>query len=213
MKLTLHNVTVDKIEVSNSKKNAGGSFAKMKLSGTMTEGVREALGIGDVDAEWPPSGESAGKLVGSFNSTSVLLTMDQRDLLVQMSEADIPISLADSFKWKLEDPDDETNRTVVYSFWARSADLASVQLMVAYKFAVLGGSSTAVLNYNPPNDGTPVNLTVDPNQLTLADQAREAVRDMPEGEGSRPTHAEKVRERKAESERKAAARKGPTVVN
>ena len=212
MKLNMSSVTVDKIEVSSSKKNTGGAFAKMKLTGIMTTTVREALGVGNGQEQWPPEGETAGKLKGSFATTNIILTADQGDLLASMNEVNVPITLADSFKWKLEDPADETNRTVLYTFWARSADLAAAQLMTAYKFSVQANTSEAVMSYNTPNDGTRVDM--DPRQLHIvSDEQRAAVASMPEDEGGKaPTHAEKVAERKAEAKKKEALRKSTTQV-
>lgn len=213
LKLNLSSVTVDKIEVSSSKKNTGGAFAKMKLTGIMTDDVRTALGIGNDRESWPPEGETAGKLKGSFATTTIILTADQGDMLAEMNEANIPISLADSFKWKLEDPADETNRTVLYTFWARSADLAAAQLITGYKFSVQANTSEAVISYNTPNDGSKVDMSPDRAQMHLVTQEqREAVAEIPDGEGKAPTHAEKVKQRKAETERKSALRKATETV-
>jgi hypothetical protein len=184
MKMQLSNVSVEKVEVVNSKKNTGGAFAKIKLCATMTKDVRRRMGIGTTDQDWPSEGESAGKLTATFEATRIVLTAKQGNTLGDIEEADIAISLANGFTWSLEDPKDEANKTVLYTFWARSSDLDAAQLMVAYKFSVSSGSSTGTLVYNKLGDGTAVDMSGDaddavtddgeePAQGTLA-SAREA---------------------------------------
>lgn len=219
MKLTFNSVRVDDVRQRNGKKNTGGCYSVMKLTCMMTKSVRNALGIGDLE-QWPPDHiQKSGKLKGSFDTVNLILTAEQEQLsldVAKLNEADIQVSLVDSFRWAMEDPDDEENRTVLLTFSARTADVTAAQLMVAYKFSVSAGNSKVVMNYNKPGDGQAVNMIpTDPNQLHIVtEEQRATVEEIPEGEGGKaPTHADKVRERKAESERKAAARKGTTVVN
>lgn len=217
--LTFNSVRVDDVRARNGKKNTGGSYAVMKLTCNMTKGVRDALGIGDLE-QWPPDHiQKSGKLKGSFDCTNIILTAEQEQLsldVAKMNEADINVSLVDSFRWAMEDPDDEENRTVLLTFSARTADVAAAQMMVAYKFSVSAGNSKVMMNYNTPGDGSKVDMdTTDPNQMHLvSDEQRSAVREMPDGEGGKtPTHAEKKRARDEESAKKQALRKGTTVVN
>lgn len=217
-KLTFNNVRVDDVRARNGKKNTGGSYAVMKLTCNMTKSVRNALGIGDLE-QWPPDHiQKSGKLKGSFDTVNIILTAEQEQLSLDASkinEADINVSLVDSFRWAMEDPDDEDNRTVLLKFSARTGDVISAQLMVNYKFSVSAGNSQVVMNYNTPGEGTKADMsTTDPAQMHLVTQEqREAVAEMPDGEGKAPTHAEKVKQRKEEQRKKEALRNGTTVVN
>ena len=203
MKLKFTSVTVEEVKTSQSKKNTGGAYSKMKITATLTAAVRKAMGIGGDVEQWPPDGEKSGKLKGTFDTSNIILTRKQGSLVETLGEADIAVSLADSFSWKFRDPKSDTDTTTLITFWVRTDDLTAAQLMNEYFYSIQGGESTGMLNYNK-GDGSRVDMTADPNQLTMGDDARKSVEEMPEGEGKAPTHAEKIKERKQESAKKAA---------
>ena len=166
MKMNLSNVSIDSVAITNSKKNSGGAVCRIQLTASMTKAARKAMKIGVVDEEaslnevvWPPAGEKSGKLTATFDATSLILTANQGNTLGEPEEVNCAVSLADSFTWKFEDPKDESNTNIIYSFSARTADLEAVQLIVAYKFSASSADSKGVLHYNKPGTGTPVNMS------------------------------------------------------
>jgi hypothetical protein len=158
MKMKLSNVSITGIAVVNSKKNSGGAVCRIQMSVNLTKSARKALGIGD-EQEWPPSPESAGKIRASFDATRLVLKAKQGNTLGEPEELDIAITLADGWRWKMEDPKDETNTTVEYTFSARTADEAAALLAVGYKFSASSADSTGELFYNKPGDGTQVDMS------------------------------------------------------
>jgi hypothetical protein len=182
MKMNLSNVSIDGISITNSKKNSGGAVCRIQLTATMTKGARKALGFSVTDDEWPPTPEKAGKLGVSFDVTSLILKAKQGNTLDEPDEVNCKISLADSFTWKFEDPKDESNTTVIYSFSARTADLEAAQLMVAYKFSASSGSSSGTLSYNKPGEGTAVDMSPEDTteQLPFEGAEEEAAAGEPE---------------------------------
>jgi len=170
MKMNLSNVVIDDIKIVNSKKNSGGRVCQIKLTATMTKHARQRMKIDSVPdvakqrhvkpntgtpveapppepETWPPSGEKSGKLKAAFTATELKLTAKQGNTLGEPEEVTVKVSLADGFSWKLADPKDETNRTVRYSFTARSTDLTTILLVVGYSFSSSSADNTGSLTY------------------------------------------------------------------
>lgn len=180
MKLKLANVSVGKVEAQGSKANTGGAFAKMHITVSANKTIRRALGIGDAEADesWPPNGEKSGKLRGTLDATTLIITAKQGNLVQKLDEVDLNISLVNDFSWQLEDPKDEESKNALISFWARTSDLESAMKMVEYKFSIGSGSSTGSLTYNKPGTGTPVDMST-----VEGDDAQGTLGEGEEGEG------------------------------
>ena len=190
MKLDLSNVSIDAVRVTSSKKNSGGAVCKIDLTATMAKKARTALGFATTDEsgnerEWPPAPEKAGKLAVSFDATMLNLKAKQGNTLGEPEELECKVSLADGFSWKFEDPKEETNTTVLFSFSARTADLDSALLAVGYKFSSSSGDNTGTLTYNKPGRGTKVDMSGDDdNQEVLPlDSETEESEDAPRRRG------------------------------
>lgn len=166
MKMSLSSVSIDGISITNSKKNSGGAVCRIQLTATMTKASRKALGFTE-EAEWPPAPERSGKLSAKFDATILSLEAKQGNTLGEPTEVECKISLADGFTWRYEDPKDESNTTILYSFSARTTDLESVSLITAYKFSSSSADSKGTLSYNKPGEGTAVDMSPDENQMPL----------------------------------------------
>ncbi len=149
MTLSLAEAVVGKIEISGSKKGGGGVFAKVRLTCKMTKTVRRAMSWGDMDERgkpldnWPPPGETQGKLTGSLAATSLLLSAKQTTVDGN-DEVNASLALANDFTWFIEDDTDQS----YFRFWARTADLESALKLISYKFAVGSGVATGKLSYD-----------------------------------------------------------------
>ena len=189
MKMKLSNVSITGIAVVNSKKNSGGAVCRIQMSVNLTKAARKALDIGLNDEEvWPPPAESAGKIRAIFDATRLVLKAKQGNTLNEPDELDIKITLADGWRWKMEDPKDEANTTVEYAFSARTADLEAAQLAVAYKFSASSANSTGELIYNKPGEGTQVDMSDEDAAPLLAgaEAAEEETEEAPKRGRGRP---------------------------
>lgn len=195
MNLKLSDCYLGPVSILASKKNTGGTIVKATLNARMTKAVRRAMrwatdATGELVEEWPPHGVPSGKLIGNLDCTTLILTPDQPALegTGGVEEVQVKVSLANDFNWKLEDSDDETNKTVLFSCSVRSSDVEAAERLVQYKFSIKSGSATGSLTYNKPGDGTPV--TMGPNG---DDEAQEEL-DLPDDVGMSDEALEDVEE-------------------
>ena len=212
MKMSLNSVSINKIVSQNAKKNTGGAVCKIILTAAMTRATRKALGIGTDggDDSWPPAGEKSGKLAAKFDATLLSLKVDSKQQSLPGTESpegvDINVSLVDGFSWCFEDPRDEDNVNVVFSFAARTTIVDSVIAITNFFYSKSGREALkGHLSYNKPGEGTAVDMTPeDPRQRKIGedDEAGE-----PEGIGLAPTAAERKAARKTEEAKKADLRK------
>ena len=177
MKMSLSEVCIESMKLVDSKKNSGGPVCQIHLTATMTKRTRRHMNIDVLPAgqkkerhikpntgeaakaepefeAWPPVAEKTGKLKCLFTCTELYLKGVQGNTLGEPEEVTVKVSLADGFSWKFKDPKVEENRTVRYSFTARSTDLATILLLTAYKFSSSSATSNGSLTYNKVEEST-----------------------------------------------------------
>lgn len=195
MTLKLTDCYLGAVVVQASKKNTGGTIVKARITARMTKGIRRIMGwatdaTGAVLDEWPPNGLPSGKLIGNLDCLNMILTPDQESLpgTGGIEEINVPVSLATDFVWYLEDDTDDSNNTVLFDFWVRSADVDAAAKLVEYKFAIKSGSAKGILKYNKPGEGSKVDMSPGeddaqeeldiPDDVGMSDEALEDVEEM-----------------------------------